>query len=131
MGKCISVLWTERPCEDLGGVAKNGVSLKACRRQRRAATLMATCLRQVLSTQYKFQEVMVSSGSLHAGNALKSEALDGDADKLSLKASNLVSTDSKTPWFSPAAANLGVPTADNFLLAGIEKMNVNHELGKA
>ena len=106
--------------------------MKACRRLRRPAILMTKCLaNKVLSTQYEFREPNVTQNSLLAGSSLPAEAFMGDPKKLSFEAKGLVSTDARTPWFSPAAAILALPTADNFLVADLEAMGVSNQVGKA
>lgn len=99
--------------EDMNGISKNASELKACKKFRKPATLMATTIAaKLVSERHKFQEPEGGVRALLGSTALPAEAFHVDEKMCSENFEELASKKQNTPWWSPGPPRLQTPIAD-------------------
>ena len=104
-------------------------SLKAARKFRKNATLLAKCIeKKIESNRHRY--TAVSGGPLipFGGAKLPSTTWEPDEDQCSVNLEGFASAKATTDHFSPACANVGLPVADQGMLRHLRAFGTMDEL---
>ena len=118
--------------EDFNNVMKNDKTRRGQKRFRRPSTSMAAGLHsRTIDGTHNFDVVPLDSCLPRKAIVLSRQVFEPSPGSQTMDFSSVVSTVSKTDYFSPSAANVGLPVADMAMLHHARKAGLSRHLGVA